>query len=430
MTTQAPLPRPLTHSLSEAEMGNDEWRRELTRALVVSQIAPLLAAERHPVRRARLVARAAASLGAGRAAGLARVVAKGALTPLAVLDVDSAPLAPFVAGASGITTLPEAEMIHTGEGIVGTVAATGVAILVPDLAADSRYSPRFAATDARLLGMEPHALVGLPLLDSAAVLGVLAVAQDERGAGFDARSLDLLRAVAAQASLALAVAARESVVEQSRLRLASVQDDERHRLARDLHDGPVQAVANAVMSLEYIDHLLDQQPAQAREEMRRLGERMERAMRELRGVLFDLRPLALESEGLAVALGDLVERHREPGGPEVRLVADLPSALPPEVERTVYLVVREALTNVIKHARATRCLIEVRRAGDRVTVSVRDDGAGFDADAVLAAYPAGQSWGLLSMFERTRALTDRFAIRSRPGAGTEIALEIPLPATP
>lgn len=419
---------------SDATAPYDMLRGALQRMLSVTQLSELLVAEPDFARRVRLVTRVAASVGMGMGALLVYEAATEALVPLAVVNGLNPTPVPFSGAHSGLTPLSLIGSLALTEGIAGQVARERAPVFVPDLPADPRWQPAHFAPDAAVLGITPRAIIALPLLEGERLLGVLEVAQSERGAGFDARTIDLLHAVAAQATLILTVEQRNQEVHRERQRAVDGQEDERRRLARDLHDGPVQSVANAAMTLEYIDTLLDKQPAKARDELRQLYARLTRTMRDLRGVLFDLRPLALESAGLGAALPHLLERLQTDQGPQLHLICDLPARLSQASETAIYLIVREALTNAIKHAQASECRVELRvlAASDApdgrpaAQVSIRDNGVGFDSEAVLAHYPHGQSWGLLNMFERARLVTERFAIRSRPGQGTVVELLVPM----
>lgn len=405
---------------SQAGAVSDPAVRE---ARIIAQVGPLVAAESDPVRQARLLTRAAAAIGAGRAIVWEADRRTGHLLALAMIDGLAGPADPFAGGASGVTGMPQVRSLAPGEGVSGTVAQRGEMILCQDA---TRCPPDVLAVEAERLGIAPAAIVCLPLPHRGAVIGVLTVAQPAPASRFAPHTLAGLRSLAAQATLVLALTNSERELRQERARLANLQEEERRRLARELHDGPAQSVAHAVMSLELLDQRIVTRPDEARIELRRLYQRLAQTARDLRGMLFDLRPLALESEGLTAALRQLVERFEEQGAPPIQLIVDLPERLPPDIESAVYLIAREALNNVLKHARASACRVEVRRLEHAVAFAVRDNGVGFDPEQVLAQYPQGQSWGLLTMHERVRGLTDRFAIRARPGQGTTIEVEIPL----
>jgi signal transduction histidine kinase len=419
-----------------------EWQG----ALIVLHAAQLVAEEPDVGRRMRLLARAAAVVGQGYGALLAFEPVTEALVPLAVVNGLNPTALPFSGAHSGLTPLPQLTALGLHEGIAGYAARTGEPVIAQDLHADSRFTHALAAPDAAVLGCAPRAVVALPLSHrpvasrepyvmgtlraGEALLGVLEVARED--GGFAEPVLEALRAVAAQAVLALALARRDDDLRLERQHAADAAEDERRRLARDLHDGPVQAISNAAMTLECADRLLDERPQEARLEMRRTYAALTRTAKDLRGVLFDLRPPTLDAAGLAAALPHLIERMQRDAGPHLTLHLDLPARPPPHIERAIYLIIREALTNVHKHAQATACVVEVRAVpatgtdGRAVQVTVRDNGTGFDPDAVLAHYPHGQSWGLLNMYERARAVTDRFAIHARPGQGTTVEMQIAL----
>jgi signal transduction histidine kinase len=413
----------------------DILRGALQQIMVVAHTGPLVAAEPDFAKRVRLLTRAAATVGMGHAALLIYEPITEGLVPLAVVNGLAPTAVPFSGAQSGLTPLPAIASMRLDEGLAGAAATQREPQVVNHVAADPHWQPTLLAPDAAVLGITPHALLALPLVDGEALLGVLEIGQAVGGpaAGFDPRTQDLLRALAAQATLVLTIERREQDLQRERQRAVDAQEEERRRLARDLHDGPVQSVANAAMTLEYIDRLLEQRPAEARTEIRQLYTRLTRTMRELRGVLFDLRPLVLETDGLAVALPHLIGRLAAEDGPDIRFACDLPERLPAAVETAIYLVAREALTNVIKHAQATICWVDVSivttdaaTTRREVQVGIRDNGLGFDSDEVLANYPRGESWGMLNMYERARLVTERFAIHSRPNQGTNVEMVVAL----
>ena len=412
----------------------DEWRQmfealqlEHRQMLIVAQVSTLVVLEHNYVRRLRMLARAAAAVGAGRAILFAHDVATHELTAIAVMDGLTGTGEPFMPGNSGITAIPQLRALALGEGVAGMAAQREKLLLIPDLGPNAGIDVTIAAPDAEILSVTPLAIVAVPLIEAGTLVGVLEVAQATYGRGFDPRTVELLQAIGAQATLALAIEVRERNLRLERIQMIEAQESERRRLARDLNDGPAHGIASAVTTIEAIDSLITQRPDEARSEIRRLHTGLTRTMRDIRSVLFDLRPFALETDGLALALHNLAEHFKGISPLHMRWIVDLPARLPYDIEATIYVVVREALTNVVKHAQATACLVEVRQVADSVKATIRDNGEGFDPDIVLASYPRGQSWGLLNMYEHTRPLTERFTIRSRPEQGTVVELEIPLP---
>jgi signal transduction histidine kinase len=399
-------------------------------ALIVVHVAQLIAAERDIARQMRLVARAAAVAFGGTAALLSFEPVTEALVPLALVESQHPTAVPFSGAHSGLTPLPVLASLGLHEGIAGGAARTGAAIVVPDLLSDGRYSPALAAPDAALLGLKPRAIVALPLRAEAQLLGVLDVARAMPDC--DDAILEVLHAIAALATLALHAERQAHLARQEHQHATDARDDERRRLARDLHDGPVQTVANAAMAAEYIEYLSAERPHEARLELRRMHAALRHAASELRGVLADLRPPLLENGGLAAALPALVERMQRTGGPAIHLHCDLAERLPGDQERALYAIIREALSNVHKHAQATACWVDVQlvlapdQGGRLVQSTIRDNGVGFDAAAALEHAPCGPSWGLLSMTERAQAIMGTCAMQAQAGHGTTVTVQLPL----
>jgi PAS domain S-box-containing protein len=207
-------------------------------------------------------------------------------------------------------------------------------------------------------------------------------------------------------------------------RLATAQEEERHRLARELHDQLGQNVTALILGLQ---SLRDAAPARssARPALQRLQGIADQLGREVHHLALVLRPTALDDIGLQAALANYVEDWSERSG----VPADFHAAgfgagrLPPETETALYRVVQEALTNVHKHARARRASVTLHRLPGRVSAVVEDDGAGFDAEAA----PGLGRLGLSGMRERLALVGGALAVESSPGAGTSVYARVPLP---
>jgi signal transduction histidine kinase len=281
-----------------------------------------------------------------------------------------------------------------------------------------RTSPPSKARLRERLGAEAALVV--PLLFRGRAVGVLVALDREAGeVEFDQEDLRLLQSFATSAATAVATA---QTVESDRLRQqVEVAESERQRWARELHDDTLQGLAAIRISLatalqckgERRGTLIE---SAAEEAMAQL----EGQINELNRLINDLRPAALERLGLAGALQALAEETGARGGlgVEVRIeIEDVPGG---DEERLVYRLVQEALTNVVKHAGASRVEVGVRQEGGEIEISVRDDGEGFDP----ATSSAGR--GLIGMRERIELLGGRIAVTSKPGTGTEIAATVPL----
>jgi len=148
-------------------------------------------------------------------------------------------------------------------------------------------------------------------------------------------------------------------------------------------------------------------------------------LRDLRGLIFDLRPEVLDDLGLGLALHSQVKKYLEPAGVKVNLRAvGLKDQLPAEVETAIFRVVQEAITNIARHAQASEASISLTKKDDRLIVRVEDDGVGFDPDQVLQKQQ--HAWGLRGMEERVTLLGGKFYVGSRPGNGTLVLAEVPL----
>ncbi len=207
-------------------------------------------------------------------------------------------------------------------------------------------------------------------------------------------------------------------------RLLEVQEKERHRIARELHDDVGQILTTIKINLQ-------EALSRPRSRARKLAESVasiEEAIDHVRETTLGLRPPILDDLGLAPALRWYVSRQATQAGLAFHLdVASLDDMrFPPSVETTCFRLMQEALTNVIRHARARRVEVEVSTAGGDLEIVVHDDGTGFDVAAAHKRALAGGSLGLLSMEERVSLAGGRLAIESTPGHGTTIRAHLPL----
>lgn len=209
------------------------------------------------------------------------------------------------------------------------------------------------------------------------------------------------------------------------------QEDERRRLAREIHDGPAQVLANAIIGLEFIERSLRQTSPTGAEravsEIERVKTAMREGLTELRRFIFDLRPTMLNQRGLVGTIEHYVETYRSYFSSEVELA--LPMRMPrltPEQELTAFRVIQESLQNVHRHSRASRVSVSIAARPDLVVVRIQDDGTGFRPTTVHPSSAGGL--GLAGMRERAEVIGGKFRVRSSPGKGTDVTLEIPLVA--
>jgi signal transduction histidine kinase len=199
--------------------------------------------------------------------------------------------------------------------------------------------------------------------------------------------------------------------------------EERNRLARELHDTMTQNLFSLSLTAEAARDLVRSDPVRAEEELGRVRALARDTMAELRSIVFELRPAQLEADGLVVTLEKhlaIVARTYDLGA-ELHVDGD-DSVVGPDEQLELFRIVQEALTNVVRHAEATKIVVDLELRPDRVTLVVRDDGRGFDpATRGIRA----RRLGLTSMHERADAIGGRFAIESAPGGGTEVRVEVP-----
>ena len=199
--------------------------------------------------------------------------------------------------------------------------------------------------------------------------------------------------------------------------------EERHRLARDLHDGVKQYLFGMNLATAAALNLLDTDPESARARLLEAKDHSRQAQAEMEGLLNELRPAGLDERGLVAALTDHLAAFEQREGIRIDWQPVRDPALPLIHEQAIFRVAQEALTNVARHAEATQVSVELHVTSDAVTLSVSDDGDGFDPDAIQAK----ATMGLQGMRERLAALGGTLTVDAAPGAGTRIAACLPRP---
>ena len=258
----------------------------------------------------------------------------------------------------------------------------------------------------------------VPLVVEGEPIGVV-VAHDKLGPDprFDDEDVLLVESLAKRAAIGVDLSQRVS--RDAMRRVVEAQEVERARLARELHDETGQALTSILLGLKGLEQAIAGEVGHDR--IASVRELVVSTLQDVRRLAVELRPAALDDFGLAPALERLVELHRQDAHVGVDLEVRLGSErLPADVETTMYRIVQESLTNVAKHAGATRISVLVTRKGNSVVVLVEDDGSGFDATGHR------QGLGLGGMRERVALVGGRLRVETTPGAGTTIAAEIPL----
>jgi len=197
---------------------------------------------------------------------------------------------------------------------------------------------------------------------------------------------------------------------------------ERNHLARALHDSVTQTIFSITLTAKSARMLLDKAPDQVATQLDHLQELAQGALAEMRALIFELRPPAVEEEGLVSALRKHLAALKSREGLEVDLQIEGERRLPGIQERRLFRIVQEALNNVVKYAQSDHAEITLTIADDRVLLLVEDKGIGFDPAAIE---PGQEKMGLSSMRERAEMLGGTFQVDSQPGAGTRIKVEVP-----
>jgi signal transduction histidine kinase len=308
-------------------------------------------------------------------------------------------------------------------GIAGWVLNSQQALIVDDTVRDERHAGSIPAS----VGYTTESMICAPLIDRGQAFGVLQILNKRDGERFDDSDKELLLALAAQSAVAVRNSQLYQELREERDRLITVEEDVRKRLARDLHDGPTQLVAAVMMRLQFIYKLMERAPDQVDAELHEAEALAERAMRQLRTMLFELRPVILETKGLIAALEAYSSRLSETERFDVHLsVEGEVPRLRRQAEAAIFAVVQEAIGNAKKHTEAKNMWIEVREAEDKLEVSVRDDGHGFEVDTTLQASEERGSLGMIHMRESAELLRGTLTLQSAVGQGTIVCLFVPL----
>lgn len=212
-------------------------------------------------------------------------------------------------------------------------------------------------------------------------------------------------------------------------RLIEAQEVERRRVARELHDSVNQILSSARFRVQFfLEQSGDAKPA-VLESAGQARSLLERAIQEVRIISENLRPSELDDLGLLAAIRSGCDDFRERTGVDLRVsVGGFPDRLPPDTELSLYRLVQEALSNVERHSRASRVLVKLDGARDRFSISIRDDGVGFNSTGPPIPHPVSgtrRGYGLANMRERVELLGGRFTLRTSPGSGTRLRIEIP-----
>jgi signal transduction histidine kinase len=331
---------------------------------------------------------------------------------LGVISRDGSGLSTFVThGVDGETRAAIGDLPR-GRGILGVLIDDARPLRLDDL-----------STHPRSVGFPPNhppmrSFLGVPVITRGVAYGNLYLTDKQPSGSFTEEDEELVTLLAAQAAVAIENAG--SVRRDALRRAVQAQEVERRRLARELHDETGQALTSILLGLSAVERAgsLDE----ARAAVGELRDLVVETLQEVRALAVELRPSALDDFGLEPALRRLGQSIRETRSLDVQVETMLDgSRLPEDVETAVYRIVQEALTNVVKHARAERVSIVLTRTSDGVLVVIEDDGHGFETDEIRRG-----GLGLTGMRERVDLLEGKLEIESARGAGTTLIVELPI----
>ena len=267
-----------------------------------------------------------------------------------------------------------------------------------------------------------------PLRSGFNAYGVLLFGHPEPGY-FTVDRREVLDILGSQAVIAIQNARLYQDVVDERERMIEVQEEARKRLARDLHDGPTQSVAAIAMRVNLARRMMEKDPSAASEELTHIEDLARRTSKEIRHMLFTLRPLALESQGLVAALQSMAQKMKETYSQNmtVSMSEDILKDMEMGKQGVIFYIVEEAANNARKHAHAEHIWVHLRTIEkDIALLEIRDNGVGFDVEAVMRTYDQRGSLGMVNLQERTELVNGVLNLQSIPGKGTRVQVYIPL----
>jgi signal transduction histidine kinase len=337
---------------------------------------------------------------------------------LVLLYDESAQLVP-VSHRNLVTREDEARRIRGSDGIVAEAMASGQALI----GGSARSDPELRAFDS----LRPtKSMICVPLRAGFETYGAVLFASG-KGKVYTSQHVELLTLFCNQATIALQNANLYRSLRDERDKIVDKEEEARHKLARELHDGPTQDVAAIAMRLNFARLLVERDPRRAKAELERLEDLAHHTVKEIRSMLFTLRPVILETEGLVAALNQYADNLRMQDGLPVTVDAEeYEDCLELEVQGVVFAMLEEAINNARKHSLASQINVRLTTKGDLFIAEVEDNGRGFDLRAIESSYSSRGSLGMVNLRERAELIGGTVNIESTPGEGTRVTTLVPL----
>lgn len=327
----------------------------------------------------------------------------------------------YVASARRLIPSDMKVTLPGASGALAEAIEGGVSIVVRDVRIDPEISRFLALQKCR-------SAYCYPLRSGLDVYGALLFAHVDIEY-FTSDCREILDIVGHQSAIALQNARLYRDLGQEKERMMEIQDEARKKMARDLHDGPTQSIAAIAMRVNFARRLMERDTKAAGEELFKIEELARKTTKEIRHMLFTLRPLVLESEGLVAALQSMADKMKDTYSQNVIVQADpaIVESIESGKQAVVFYLAEEAVNNARKHARAAHIWVRLKKLREGLCLlEIEDDGAGFDVAAVDSAYEKRGSLGMINMKERTELVNGLLRIDSKLGRGTRIRVLIPL----
>lgn len=326
----------------------------------------------------------------------------------------------YIVNSRGLNRTDDHKIIHGKAGIVAQTLDECIPIIGKNASEDPELRSLAAFRNIR-------SVLCIPLRAHYDNYGVLLYGSDQSNA-FEEDHIDMLKAMGVQATVALQNAVLYTNLMAEKERIIQMEEDARKALVRDLHDIPTQTISAVAMRIRIIMRELERNPEVVPKELQLVEEMTLRATEEIRHVLFKLRPLALESQGLAAALEQLAEKMEKTYQQKVavRVGRDVERYLDVTKQGALFYLIEEAVNNARKYAEAELVKVQVGRQKDAIIARISDNGVGFDMQAVENGYDNRGSFGMVNMRERAELMDGTLSLKSIPGRGTTITVHIPI----